>query len=1123
MPRAELSGEVFRLSGGAGFDWGLASARSDVFGVLTLDLTAEACHGIDLSAAADARAQLELVLALLAQVRGEGAALARAGASLRISLKPDLFDRFGLTVEASAYAEAALAVSLGLGLDMGAIVELASEGLSGPSSDLCLVFLESIDLEAGAWARLSASAAASAYLNVSGRLTGENPGFAIEGGAAAGLLAGGGYDFYARAGIKDVQRMVARAADVVARAALAEFRARVPNAALPAVEAADLLVPFAVRACLELGRAQGLQQLGNRPEVLETFVASFLAEFQRFVLDRATLAVTRCLRELLDSSVLRIPPAALDPGVREAALQAARRLQQVLSGQTADPDLAVQIVDGLLACLGALGPFASSDMRRLVALLWSCSVLGLGARGLLERAGLSLSGSASLVGLGGVAGRAESFSLPAAPAGVRSEIATALSLPAGTALIPEHVFRYVRAAGLEPLLLRLAPEAATAMHQIRRVLGLDPADFLSVLLPGAGDGPVVGSAPYVGLRAWVADQLDGAVLGQLVDPAVDAARTAGDDAAAEFLDTVVRPLCVGMRDVLLEALDSVASGNPLSADFSAACSGIVYRVVAPGLATLASLLGGFVGDSAAAGLEGVADRLRGSEGAGIAAAAVPVFAPVLPQGQALPAVAEATRRLLIELCEISAETVGPGISTPDRRRRSRELMTGMLLSVDGDVDWTSRGSAQDGLRQLAECAYVPNVELLKEYFALSADVLGEQCDVLVRRIPGALSRFYAALATAAVESAVAALTAALTTLDAALEDLAERIDDLRAEADRLLNQAERLLRDAGTALSTAAARMRSRATTDNLFDELRRSVRQLVRAGSPPGTPAGLIETGAATAMLAFDNPPARALLQRVLDVAADLADVLGATAAGAADVAAVLRRLTQQLTEALVGPLRDFDVAGLGPDDLVSAMVATLATPEWRSAIQQHLSLLIDREETVRRRVVVLAKQRTTVDKRKSMQADRAALGKSGTCRIAVASPPAYTGREGGVADSRTLTLDLAVSGSVDDAFFQQGRQRRLLLYLNAVALNYAPGDWERDATERCTYAKQLPVSALPLRIGLNCLEVVVTQPNGAESIRHSVTFLYAPADGDGRAGTGPGNWTPSPRITRIRIPAGR
>jgi hypothetical protein len=1128
MPGVSLSGDVFRLSGAGGFDWGPAAARGNGFAVLSLDLEAEACHGLDLAAAGDARLQLGGVVSLLAQIRGEAAALARAGARLQIGLKPDLFDKMGLTVEASAYAEAALAVSLGLGLDVEEIARVASRILGGdgsPAFQLFRIFLEGVELEAGAWARLSASAAASAYVNVAGTLTGDTPGFAIEAGASAGASAGAGYDFYARYGIKDPQRMIARGADVVSRWALRQIPVLVPDTPRPALEPADLLIPFAIRVCFELGRAQTLQQLGREPEVIKSFVAGFAAELQRFSLERAALAVTRVVGDILER-FLRFAGASNDltGPRRDAALAAARGLRTALKDGHLGPEDASAVVDALLALLDAIGDERLPGLRRLVSILWACSALGYAARGVLERTGGSQSWSASLIGVGPVSGGGTNFALLPVPAGVRAEIARALGLPARTAIAPEHLARYVSDAGLEPLLLQHAPEAAAAIDQARDALGLDPVDFFSALLPG-GEGAAGGaSAAYARVRAWVGAQIDGIVLGQVVDPAIAKARAGRNGEAADLLETIVHPACVGLRDSLLVALDEVAQGRPLSADFASTCSAIAFKIIAPGLATISSVLAGFVAENASDGLKAVARRLDGPNGPAIAAAAAQVFVPILPHSTGfIGGGTEATRILLVDLCGIGAEMTGPRILSRERREEQRKLLADLLLSIDGHVDWSSPEAARAGMRELAECAFIPNRSLLEKQFALTASILTEQTELVAERAPAALAKFFAALALPAIREAEKGLADTLLTFDQALERLAAQLSALQAEIARHLAEAERLLRQGEAALADAAARMRARATLDNLVRELRAEAASRARQSLPRGTPAPVVETAVRAAVLAFDNSATRELLKVALGAVAPAAGALGDILREARGATAALREITRRLTARIAGPLRDFSVSGTGLGDVVATIVSLIDTPEWRQAADTHLKAVDARARTMALHARAVEARGKIVEEQQETRRERDEAGRSGPCAIQITSPQPFDRRQAAAtAASADLRLDLAVSGRVTQKFFLLGKRRRVLLYLNGVALKYAPADWAPGPNGAFAYRKDVPLATLPIRVGLNTLEVVVTQPGGAAPARSAATFLHSPPQGTrpDLPVLVPGGWSGPPRITRIRIP---
>jgi hypothetical protein len=151
MPAADVSGEGFSLNAHAAYE-GLVEA--------------EACHGLSLEASAAALAQANASFGFLLAARGTGFGRASAGVAAKAQLNPDIFDRFGLILEAAAAAEAAAGGRLSDGLDFAEVSRFAEENLDGLALQLFLAFLEEIVLEAGAWARIAAASMAAAHADI---------------------------------------------------------------------------------------------------------------------------------------------------------------------------------------------------------------------------------------------------------------------------------------------------------------------------------------------------------------------------------------------------------------------------------------------------------------------------------------------------------------------------------------------------------------------------------------------------------------------------------------------------------------------------------------------------------------------------------------------------------------------------------------------------------------------------------------------------------------------------------------------------------------------------------------------------------------------------------------------
>ena len=302
MPAADLSGEVFSLNADAAYE-GLVTARAGAGAQLGVTVEAEACHGLSLEASASAMAQANASFGFLLAARGTGFGRASAGLAAKAQLNPDIFDRFGLILEAAAAAEASAGGRLSVGLDFAEISRFAEDHLDGLALQLFLAFLEEIVLEAGLWARIAAAAMVAAHADITVSLKDDaDAGLLIEAGAAAGLAAGAGFDFFAAARFDDVRRFYGRSVRLITKEASKRLRQVLPMDLKWAAEIVELALPMALQTVYDLGQTSSLASL--TPErLIEPLLAAFSQTGRTYVVDKAIDAVPELLELLVDRLV----------------------------------------------------------------------------------------------------------------------------------------------------------------------------------------------------------------------------------------------------------------------------------------------------------------------------------------------------------------------------------------------------------------------------------------------------------------------------------------------------------------------------------------------------------------------------------------------------------------------------------------------------------------------------------------------------------------------------------------------------------------------------------------------------------------------------------------------------
>ncbi len=260
----------------------------------SLEASASIHRGIRLAAGItlDAGAAVDLRDLVVGTVAVGGSA--RANVALEAAFPLDLFTEAGLVARASIAAEAAAWVSAEIGLSGEALARALDGRLDQPWERLLRVFLEELDVRAGASGRVMIAAEATASVIFAGSLvgTGTRPaGFTFLVDAGAGITMGAGFRTVGRLGFRDPTRMLDRVAAEVAAVVVEQIEQGVERwgdagaGAREALPFARFLVALVIRSGFKIGTDLATRSLRDqRTAVTATVTESLAREAQEVLL-----------------------------------------------------------------------------------------------------------------------------------------------------------------------------------------------------------------------------------------------------------------------------------------------------------------------------------------------------------------------------------------------------------------------------------------------------------------------------------------------------------------------------------------------------------------------------------------------------------------------------------------------------------------------------------------------------------------------------------------------------------------------------------------------------------------------------------------------------------------------
>lgn len=1111
MPELSASGNVFSLDAQAGFDEGVVRGRVGAGARLTFQGQLELCHGLDAALTAEVAAQLHAALTLffLFAARGEGEALAAAGVKVAGRVYTDVFDTVGFSAEAAAFAEAAVAGRLAIGLDWRDVARLARGQLPGVAYDIFIAFLNETVIEAGVWGKAAFAAMAQAHLNVRGSLRDDaDAGFVVEMGADVGLGAGAGFEFFGGIRFTNPKRFYLTAVERITAELVAAARHLLPAHLRPEAELLELVLPITLNAAYELGQKAVLQTLAPSAELVTPLNDNFAAQLQRFLLDKAAQAGERWLANVLGEAAERAAAVVVDDALRGSLKGLVDGLVADLSAQPLTVERLVPLLPRLADLLTGLLPHEEVERwRRPLAILWCALAAGEALRQSVGAA--SASASAGMVGLGTVVARAAALQLPPAPNLVLEEMAASWGEMPGEPHFPDAL-DYLLDVGIAPLLRDLSPDLALLLSLFEQKTGITAGTLIETSLRGTFGEGFAATDLYTRLRELLRDTIHGHIARDLM-PALRTALPPGNDTRL-WLDEVAEPSLLAIAGFVLEQLDALVSGGVSAAGSStwtntlrSGLSTLVGKVVVRNVVVVADIL-------LSHGVGGLHDAFEGLEKAvrddsrHVLATSAQVLAPALlpPLAPLPPGLAEATRALVADLSAAGADAFGPGVWTAERHERLRELLRRLLLSIDGTLDYHDASAVTNFFRQLAECAYIPDPDGVVSLAGLLAEVTGDELAILLPAVSSALTAFFLRLTLESVEAMAEAAHRFVDQVAEAVRRAWEAFQEWRAELQRRIEQAQAAARALADRLDEAAELLRAPARRQDVLDRLMLDglTEADRRARGIPGfdllpVDGQNLAISAATGAFVVAFNLVRPALDLGLQAIAGLGDDLASLVRHAADLPDLLddlgRKAEQQVKDAVNAALGVFGVAlpaELSIDQVADAAHAALdALGPLRQALEAAL-VAQEAEHAARQREADARARKAEARRRWREQRDlqREQLGEE--IHIDILSPVALAPRaEDNLAYGPGLVALVRVRGA-RPSFVRADSPRRVLLALNSQALVVPPADWSYNGTGGALVLRTLltPANA-PLRAGLNAFECTVA--DGVETITRQVVLF--------------------------------
>ena len=511
--------------------------------------TASLHRGIDLSAELDAAVEGRLSTELAKAVRatfGLGGDL-QAGLALQAACPLDLFSgQAGIVARLQVEAEAAAWVEAQVALELIELRDLVADAFPPVWAPVVDAFLSEARINAGLFAKASASAELVAQAILTGSFVADSDaalpaGFTCSISAAAGIALGTGFETRVNVGFDDPLRLLDRVGGAIVDAVVAAA-SDTPHA----VPYLRLLLPVTVRSSMELGL-----QLGRGASVDEAAAAvcrRFVAGAQSALLHAVfSLAADHASRQIA-GAIARLEAMTADEvrGVAEAATPVRAAVAAASISSSFDIDawcgVGLDLVSALeeVTATPLVADADREEWARYLALGWAALVV---LRRVLAATGTQPSdGTPAEMTHGQVVG---------------PYVAQRLGKAAGETLTIADAAAFIVLDDVVPLLRNRFPELAGFLDWLAGAVEADAAPLMTRLVVDLGrlsQADLLALLP--GLSAAITDAVERFLIPEVLDPLA-----AADPGWHWANEGILKPLLRGVDAVILPGLQSVREGG----------------------------------------------------------------------------------------------------------------------------------------------------------------------------------------------------------------------------------------------------------------------------------------------------------------------------------------------------------------------------------------------------------------------------------------------------------------------------------------------------------------------------------------------------------------------------------
>lgn len=792
---------VVNITAGAGGEYGIVNGKIKGDLAASIQLSADLCHGLQLGIEGEIGGLVEgKATALFVGAKLKGSASAAAGAKVLVRLEPNLFNKMGLSIDAGAYARASVAGSVAIYLTPEYFAKFVNDNLDDFTADLFLIFLEEVYAEAGLWGKAAFSAMAEGHINIVLDMQNLDAGFEISAGGDVGLSAGCGWDFYCRAGFRDLRRAILRSSLRISE----EIEKQIIVAALPQANYLALgfnfTFPLITLISFDLGKSSFEKKaLLTEQEVASIVLNNFSQSLQRFGIDQIVDSVIGKLTNAFTDVYYRMSGIQLSDGDKDRLEEEVQALVDLLEKGRIEKNDIAKIIEGSINIVDLIDGGFFEPLKRPLTMFWISGMLSLQVNGLLDEFYADARISSSVIG--DLSTSAISNRLPDAPDFVLEEVRNVMG-PDIPAVDVGIAVDYLIEVGVSDLLTEFAPDFVKFRDLLATSFGLSEGDLVEDLLNALkGQGSLQDFNSYNSFKGFVKLELLQALLIDDLIPKLK--QETNSTALSDYLTDVVEPSLVVVSDYIFSKLDNILISDetqPLSGEsrarlmegMSAGCGVVVYNVMVRNILFFDQMVTDFALDNMHQNFSSMRVWLE-DKNHPFFDSCTALASQSMPGAPDVSEHIDAFQVLLYDIVTSLEHITGPTIYTYARRKELQKLKRDILLSVGGNHEFVEGPLVDGAINEMIKCN-IPDVELekIRQLTELMLAISVESLEVIGERLIPSVLDFYLELTliefTALRSNLLEFIEGTKKTFLAALEEYKAKSDAFKAEVTERLKE-----------------------------------------------------------------------------------------------------------------------------------------------------------------------------------------------------------------------------------------------------------------------------------------------------------------------------------------------